>query len=80
MHHVTKLESFQIGFLKMTMSSLYCEWPPQSPALNPIEHLWDVVKRELRALYVHPTNLHQLQDVILSIWANVSKECFQHLV
>jgi len=23
MHHVTKLESFQIGFLSMTMSSLY---------------------------------------------------------
>jgi len=29
---------------------------------------------------VHPTNLHQLQDAILSIWANISKECFQHLV
>ncbi|MBN3299690.1 PEX5 protein, partial [Amia calva] len=48
--------------------------------LNPIEHLWDVVERELRALDVHPTNLHQLQDAILSIWANISKECFQHLV
>jgi len=29
---------------------------------------------------VHPTNLHQLQDAILSIWVNISKECFQHLV
>jgi len=29
---------------------------------------------------VHPTNLHQLQDAILSIWANISKECFQRLV
>jgi len=38
------------------------------------------VERELRALDVHPTNLHQLQDAILSIWANISKECFQHLV
>jgi len=25
-------------------------------------------------------NLHKLQDAILSIWANISKECFQHLV
>jgi len=71
MHHVTKLESFQIGFLNITMSS---------PDLNPIEHLWDVVERELHALHVHPTNLHQLHDAILSIWANISKECFQHLV
>jgi len=38
------------------------------------------VERELRALDVHPTNLHQLQDAILSIWANISKEFFQHLV
>jgi len=38
------------------------------------------VERELCALDVHPTNLHQLQDAILSIWANISKECIQHLV
>jgi len=37
-----------------------------SPDLNPIELLWDVVERELRALDVHPTNLHQLQDAIQS--------------
>jgi len=53
---------------------------PQSPDLNPIEHLWDVVEWELRALDVHPTNLHQLQDAILSIWANIPEECFQHHV
>jgi len=40
----------------------------------------NVVEWELRALDVHPTNLHQLQDAILSMWANISKECFQHLV
>jgi len=38
------------------------------------------VERELRALDVHPTNLHQLQDAILSIWANISKEFSQYLV
>jgi len=52
---------------------------PTVTDLNPIEHLWDV-ERELRALDVHPTNLYQLQDAILSIWANISKEWFQHLV
>jgi len=39
-----------------------------------------MVEWELRALDVHPTNLHQLQDAILSIRANISKECFQRLV
>jgi len=57
-------------------------WHTLGP-LVPIGHclnLWDVVEWELHALDVHPTNLHQLQDAILSIWANISKECFQHLV
>jgi len=45
-----------------------------APDLNTIEHLWDVVEQELRALDVHPPNLHQLHDAILSIWANISKE------
>jgi len=67
MHHVTKLKSFQICFLNMTMSSLYYNCPPQSPDLNPIEYLWDVVEQEHCDLDVHPTNLHQLQDAILSI-------------
>uniref|UniRef100_A0A8C2EN69 Tc1-like transposase DDE domain-containing protein n=1 Tax=Cyprinus carpio TaxID=7962 RepID=A0A8C2EN69_CYPCA len=66
-------------FLEHDNEFTILKWPPQSPDLNPIEHLWDVVERELRALDVHPTNLHQLQDAILSIWANISKECFQHL-
>jgi len=78
MHHVTKLESF--WFLEHDNGFTVLKWPPQSPDLNSIEHLWDVVERDLRALDVHPTNLHPLQDAILSIWANISKECLQHLV
>ncbi len=66
MHHVTKLKSSQTGFLNMTMSSLL-KWTPQSPDLNPIEHLWDVVEREICIMDVQPTNLQQLLDAIMSI-------------
>ncbi len=54
--------------------------PPHSPDLNPIEHLWDVVEREIRIMDVQPTNLQQLCDAIMPIWTKISKKCFQHLV
>ncbi len=37
----------------------------QSPDLNPIEHLWDVVEREIRIMDVQLTNLQQLRDASL---------------
>ncbi len=67
-------------FLEHDNEFTLLKWPPQSPDLNPIEHLWDVVEREIRIMDVQPTNLQQLRDVIISIWTNISEECFQNLV
>ncbi len=47
--------------------------PPQSPDLNPIEHLWDVVEREIHIMDVQPTNLQQLRDAHMSIWTKISE-------
>ncbi len=47
------------------------KWSPQSPDLNPIEHLLDVVEWEIRIMYLQPTN-HQLRDAIMSIWTKIS--------
>nr|XP_054587110.1 UDP-glucuronosyltransferase 2A1-like [Nothobranchius furzeri] len=52
---------------------------PKLPDLNPIEHLWDVVERELRALDVRPTHLPTGRCYPVNM-ADISKECFQHLV
>ncbi len=51
------------------------KWPPQSPDLNLIEHIWDAVEWEIRIMDVQPTNLQQLRDAIMLIWT----KCFQHL-
>ncbi len=35
-------------FLEHENKFTLLKWPPQSPDLNPTEHLWDVVEREIR--------------------------------
>uniref|UniRef100_A0A3B4Z7B4 Transposase Tc1-like domain-containing protein n=1 Tax=Stegastes partitus TaxID=144197 RepID=A0A3B4Z7B4_9TELE len=67
-------------FLEHDNEFTVLQWPPQSPDLNPIEHLWDVVEREIRIMDVQPTNLQQLRVAIMSIWSKISEECFQYLV
>ncbi len=67
-------------FLEHDKEFTLLKWPPQSPDLNPIEHLWDVVEREIPIMDVQPTNLQQLCDSIMSIWTKTTEECFQHLV
>ncbi len=67
-------------FLEHDNEFTLLKWPPQSPDLNPLEHLWDVVEREIHIMDVQPTNLQQLCDAIMSIWTKISEEYFQHFV
>ncbi len=78
--HRHKAQIISDWFLEHDNEFTLLKWPPQSPDLNPIEHLWDVVEREIHIMDVQPTNLQQLCDAIMSIWTKISEECLQHLV
>ncbi len=43
------------------------KWPAQSPDLNPIEHLWDHLKRRLGEYETAPNG-------ILELWERIEKE------
>ncbi len=49
-------------FLEHDNEFTLLKWPPQSPDLNPKEHLRDVVEREIHIMDVEPTNLRD--DII----------------
>ncbi len=66
-------------FLEHDNEFTLLKWPPQSPDLNPIEHRWDVVEREIWIMDMQQTNLQQLRDAIMSI-RDQNEECFQHLI
>ncbi|GFV06974.1 DDE_3 domain-containing protein [Trichonephila clavipes] len=45
------------------------EWPARSPDLNPIEHDWDYLGREVAALNPHPKSLHELKQGLICVWS-----------
>jgi transposase len=46
-------------------------WPPRSPDLNPIEHIWDNMLREVRTLQPPPMALNELSQSLIHIWNNI---------
>jgi hypothetical protein len=56
------------------------DWPAQSPDLNPIEHLWDHVKRQLNAYETYPTGMHELLCRVEAEWAKIPSEVTEKLV
>ncbi|GBN76363.1 hypothetical protein AVEN_150576-1 [Araneus ventricosus] len=54
--------------------------PPGSPDLNPIEHLWDVLGKGVKAHHTTPATLTQLWTAIAEVWQAIPVERFRKLV
>ena len=59
---------------------VFLDWPSQSPDLNPIEHLWNIVKNKLDNLPQRPSSLDNLFEVAKREWGNLSVESLQTLI
>ena len=54
------------------------DWPSMSPDLNPIEHLWGILKRKLKVCKV--SNICQLRDVVMEEWKSITVATCEALV
>jgi len=55
-------------------------WPAQSPDLNPIEHLWDHVKRKLAEHDVAPKGILELWERVEEEWNKIDAGVCQNLI
>lgn len=56
------------------------DWPATSPDANPIEHIWDVLKRQIKRRQVQPNNLIELEEVIREEWAQIPQNVIDHVI
>ena len=56
------------------------DWPPYSPDLFPIEHLWDELDRRKRRRRNTPNTLGQLRTALLEEWENIPMRKINPLV
>jgi len=54
-------------------------WPAQSADLNPIEHVWDILKVQIGRREKRPTSIHELWEVALEEWELIPLDMVQNL-
>ncbi|KAK3515066.1 hypothetical protein QTP70_006006 [Hemibagrus guttatus] len=72
--HTSKATSALLKKLRVRVM----DWPSRSPDLNPIEHLWGILKRKVEERKV--SNIHQLRDVIMKKWKRIPVAAREALV
>jgi hypothetical protein len=55
-------------------------WPSQSPDLNPIEHLWDYLDRQVRKRTPQPTSLPGLAAALQEEWDRILLSVVHNLI
>jgi transposase len=76
-HPHVSIESFEL-----------LQWPPHSPATNPIEYMWRVVKAKLYQYYtdtsVLPGALEKVREVLEErlriVWQDIGAEVLERLI
>ena len=56
------------------------KWPPQSPDLNPIEHLWAAVEVALQKRNPQPSNIHELEKAVKEVWNALPQKVYHDLI
>ena len=56
------------------------QWPARSPDMNPIEHVWDLLKRSVKSRMPPPNNLSEMRNVLLEEWQRLPQETIDNII
>jgi hypothetical protein len=56
------------------------DWPPVSPDMNPIEHVWDYIGRQIRSMDNPPTSVDTLRQAVQRAWDEMPQEVITRLI
>ena len=72
--HTSKMNTALLKRLRVKVM----DWPSMSPNLNPIEHLWGILKWKVEMRKV--SNIRQLRDVVMEEWKSIPVATCESLV
>ncbi|XP_045458440.1 uncharacterized protein LOC123668791 [Melitaea cinxia] len=55
------------------MNITVMEWPARSPDMNPIEHVWDLLKKKVKSRIPAPANVGELRITVVEEWRRLSQ-------
>lgn len=56
------------------------QWPARSPDMNPIEHVWDNLKRRIRSRTPAPRTISELKTAAVEEWENIPQSDIQDVM
>jgi hypothetical protein len=56
------------------------DWPALSPDLNPIEHLWDELKKKVRSRNPAPSSVDELKLALIEEWEGIPQDSINKLI